>query len=377
MISTLRWIVLVMTLCVASFAHAHKPSDSYLLLTTQSSSDDVSGHWDIALRDLELSVGIDTNRDGAITWGELRAHEDAVFGYALQRLALRADGAPCAIARGALLVDTHSDGAYAVLNFSAHCTAPPRRLEVGYHLLFDLDPSHRGLLGLTADGIARSAVLSPEQPVQEFDLKHASPWHQFFQFVGDGMHHIWIGYDHMLFLISLLLPAVLVRREGRWIPVGTLRSALISVFAVVSAFTVSHSITLTLAALGVIGLPSRWVESGIALSVLLAALNNIWPQVTRRAWLLAFFFGLVHGFGFASVLNDLGLPRDALAISLAGFNIGVELGQLTVVLIVVPLIFLLRERRFYRPAILVGGSSAIAVVAAVWFLQRALGFGLN
>jgi hypothetical protein len=180
-----------------------------------------------------------------------------------------------------------------------------------------------------------------------------------------------------LFLISLLLPAVLVRRDGHWIPVGTLRSALLGVIAVVTAFTVSHSITLTLAALGVVGLPSRLVESGIALSVLLAALNNVWPQVTRRAWILAFAFGLVHGFGFASVLGDLGLPRDALAISLAGFNIGVEIGQLSVVLVVVPLIFVLRERRLYRPAILVGGSAAIAVVAAGWFVQRALGFGLG
>ncbi|MEO6689478.1 MAG: HupE/UreJ family protein [Dokdonella sp.] len=377
MSSMLRAIVIVMALCAAGLAHAHKPSDSYLFLTAQSSSADVSGHWDIALRDLELSVGIDTDHDGAITWGELRSHGEAVFDYALHRLALRADGAACMIARGDLLVDTHTDGAYAVLNFSAHCAAPPRQLEVAYHLLFDLDPSHRGLLGLTADGAARSAVLSPEQAVQTFDLAHATPWHQFFQFVGDGMHHIWIGYDHMLFLISLLLPAVLVRRKHRWMPVGTLRGALISVFAVVSAFTVSHSITLSLAALGMIGLPSRLVESGIALSVLLAALNNIWPQVTRSAWVLAFFFGLVHGFGFASVLNDLGLPRDALAISLAGFNIGVEFGQLTVVLIVVPLIFLVRQRRFYRPVVLVGGSSAIALVAAVWFLQRALGFGLN
>lgn len=374
--SIFRGLLIAVALCAAQLAYAHKPSDSYLSLSAQSSSADVSGHWDIALRDLELAIGLDSDRDGAITWGELRGHQAEVFDYALQRLALRADGAACPVTRGELLVDAHSDGAYAVLNFSAQCAAPPRQLEVEYHLLFDLDPSHRGLLGLSVDGHTRTAVLSPEQPLQTFDLKHTSPWHQFLQFVGDGMHHIWIGYDHMLFLISLLLPAVLIRREGRWIPVGTLRSALISVFAVVSAFTVSHSITLTLAALGVIGLPSRLVESGIALSVLLAALNNVWPQVTRRAWVLAFFFGLVHGFGFASVLNDLGLPRDALAISLAGFNIGVELGQLTVVLIVVPLIFLVRERRFYRPVVLVGGSCAIAFVAALWFLQRALGFGL-
>jgi hypothetical protein len=191
------------------------------------------------------------------------------------------------------------------------------------------------------------------------------------------MHHIWIGYDHMLFLISLLLPAVLARREHAWQPVASLRSALLGVLAVVTAFTVSHSITLTLAALDMIGLPSRLVESGIALSVLLASLNNIWPIVTRRGWVLAFCFGLVHGFGFASVLGDLGLPRDALALALAGFNIGVEIGQLAVVLAVVPLIYILRNARFYRSGILVGGSSAIALIAGVWFVGRALGLGLG
>jgi hypothetical protein len=383
MMRILRVFMAIAIAFLATSVQAHKPSDSYLVVDAPSDGNAISGHWDIALRDLELSVGLDADHDGAITWGELRGQQSKVFDYAFERLAFNADGATCPIARGELKVDTHSDGAYAVLAFEAHCAAPPKQLEIGYHLLFDLDPSHRGLLALTVDGATRTAVLSPEQPVQTLDLAHASHLHQFLQFVADGMHHIWIGYDHMLFLISLLLPAVLIRRRdnpdgiGHWVPVASLRSALWSVFAVVSAFTLSHSITLTLAALGVIGLPSRLVESGIALSVMLAALNNIFPRVTKRAWLLAFFFGLVHGFGFASVLNDLGLPRDALAISLAGFNIGVEFGQLSVVLLVVPLIFLLRKRRFYRPVVLVGGSSVIVAIAAVWFFGRVFGFGLG
>ena len=377
MSALLKWIALLAFAIAANRAEAHKPSDSYLTLNVSSSSAQVGGHWDIALRDLEVAIGLDANGDGAITWGELRQQSAQIFDYAIARLDLRADGNACVVSRGDVLTDTHSDGGYAVLNFTAFCAAPARQFEVGYRLLFDIDSSHRGLLHLGVDGAVRTAVLSPEQAVQNFDLANPSRWRQFLQFVADGVHHIWIGYDHLLFLISLLLPAVLVRRDGRWIPVGTLRSALLGVIAVVTAFTVSHSITLTLAALGVVGLPSRLVESGIALSVLLAALNNVWPQVTRRAWILAFAFGLVHGFGFASVLGDLGLPRDALAISLAGFNIGVEIGQLSVVLVVVPLIFVLRERRMYRPAILVGGSTAIAAVAVVWFMQRALGFGLG
>ena len=368
------WLILMMA---TSAVWAHKPSDSYLTLHVRSNDAQIQGQWDIALRDLELPLTVDTNRDGAITWGELRSRQTELFAYALQRLSLKSDAQVCTAVPETLLSDDHSDGGYAVLQFTARCPTAPKRLEVGYSLFFDIDPSHRGLLRLDVDGSSHSAVLSPDQSVQTFDLAENSRWSTFLQFVRDGMHHIWIGYDHLLFLISLLLPAVLIRRNGRWLPVGTLRSALLSVLSVVTAFTISHSITLTLAALGVVGLPSRLVESGIALSVLLAALNNIWPWVTRRVWLLAFGFGLVHGFGFASVLADLGLPRGALAVSLAGFNVGVELGQLTVVLAVVPLIFLLRSRRLYRPAVLVGGSSAIAVVATLWLVSRMTGFGLG
>jgi hypothetical protein len=367
----------LLLIAISCNVSAHKPSDSYLMLSARSGQATLAGQWDIALRDLDLALDLDADRDGAITWRELRTRESDLFDYALGRLSLGSGQTACTVVPGELLVDDHSDGAYAVLRFGVQCSEPVRHLRVGYRLLFDLDASHRGLLRLDVDGVSRSAVLSPEQATQQFDLAQSSRFDTFMQFVGDGMHHIWIGYDHMLFLISLLLPAVLVRRARAWQPVVSLRSALLGVLAVVTAFTLSHSITLTLAALDVVGLPSRLVESGIALSVLLASLNNIWPIVTRRGWVLAFCFGLVHGFGFASVLGDLGLPRDALALALAGFNIGVEIGQLTVVLAVVPLIFILRRARFYRPGVLVGGSSAIALIAGIWFFGRALGLGLG
>jgi hypothetical protein len=107
----------------------------------------------------------------------------------------------------------------------------------------------------------------------------------------------------------------------------TLKAALVDVLKIVTAFTLAHSLTLTLAALGALSLPSRLVESAIAASVILAALNNLWPLVHRWRALVAFTFGLIHGFGFASVLADLGLPRGALVLSLVGFNVGVELGS--------------------------------------------------
>jgi hypothetical protein len=142
------------------------------------------------------------------------------------------------------------------------------------------------------------------------------------------------------------------------------------VFKVVTAFTVAHSITLSLAALAMIELPTRLVESGIAFSVVLAALNNLWPLIRRGRWLVAFAFGLIHGFGFASVLADLGLPRHALLPALVGFNLGVEAGQLVIVLAFLPLAYGLRRTWFYRRLIFAGGSAAIALVAAIWMLER-------
>lgn len=373
----LRWLFLMICIAAAPIAWAHKPSDSFLTLQASTQSEVIVGQWDIALRDLDIALQLDANRDDTITWGEVRTRRSELFSFALAHLSLRSDTTDCTIVPGDLLIDDHSDGAYAVLRFNANCPAAPHSIDVNYSLLFDIDPSHRGLLRLDNGSSSISAVLSPAQAAQTFALEGVSRWETFTQFVGDGIHHIWIGYDHILFLISLLLPSVLARKKDHWVPVGTLGSALLSVLSVVTAFTIAHSITLTVAALRIVSLPSRLVESGIAFSVLLAAVNNVWPMITRRAWMLAFGFGLVHGFGFASVLADLGLPRGALAISLAGFNIGVELGQLTIVAVVVPLIFLWRSRDFYRPAVLVGGSCAIAVAASVWLCSRVLSLGLG
>ncbi|MEO5732069.1 MAG: HupE/UreJ family protein, partial [Rubrivivax sp.] len=156
-----------------------------------------------------------------------------------------------------------------------------------------------------------------------------------------------------------------------WQPVSRFPTAFWDVLRIVTAFTVAHSITLSLAVLGVVSLPSRVVESSIAASVVLAALNNVFPLFHGRRWLVAFTFGLLHGFGFASVLVDLGLPQQALALALLGFNLGVEVGQLTIVALFLPLAYLLRRGWFYRRVVLTGGSVVIAMLAAVWFVERA------
>ena len=358
-------------------ALAHKPSDSYLSLRIDEAR--LIGQWDIALRDLEYAIGLDADGDGNITWGEVKARHNDIASYALARLEIRSgsggdsgDAAqPCPLKVVGHMLDDHSDGAYAVLQFEAQCPAAPAALTLRYRLFFDFDAQHKGLLRLDVRGASLSGVFAADRAEQHFAIARVTPFGQFLAFTREGIWHIWIGFDHILFIISLLLPAVLLFASGGWRPVPRFAPAFWDVLRVVTSFTLAHSITLSLAALGAIALPSRLVESTIAASVVLAALNNIRPVVQGRRWMVAFGFGLIHGFGFASVLTDLGLPENALFIALAGFNIGVEIGQLAIVSAFLPLAFALRATWFYRRLMMLGGSVAVTAIALAWFIERA------
>ena len=258
-VALLGWSLLLFS---TQAAWAHKPSDSYLSIAIANGG--LNGRWDIALRDLEFAIGLDADGNGEITWGELRARHADIASYALTRLAIRADDAACTLQPGAQQVDEHSDGAYTVLALAISCPRVPEKLTLHYTLFADIDPQHRGLLNLSVDGATRTAVLGPQAATQTFELAQVSRWRQFVDFAREGVWHIWIGFDHILFLLSLLLPAVLVWRAPRWQPADALRDSFWEVFRIVTAFTVAHSITLSLATLGMVALPSRLVESAIA-----------------------------------------------------------------------------------------------------------------
>ena len=409
----LSFLVLFVFVFLAIFAStnafAHKPSDSYLTMSMPKDSANVTVRWDIALRDLDYVLQLDRDNDGALTWGEVRSRGDDITKYATANLALSSKDKPCALTTAApMQLDKHSDGTYAVLSLSAACGADKKEslteaLQVKYSLLFDVDPSHRGLVQWLAPGKdgkqeeALSVILGTESATQKLPLQAPSTWETFKQYVVEGAFHIWIGYDHILFLLSLLLPAVLVFRkdmtlrpepttfhpepvEGQLLaqtaskqilPAPSFLAALKEVLKVVTAFTLAHSITLSLAALGVVSLPSRWVESAIAASIIVAAVQNIRGVVDSKRWVMAFGFGLIHGFGFASVLADLGLPQNALITALVGFNIGIEGGQLAIVAVFLPLAFWLRKTKFYQVNVFKWGSVLIALLALYWLVQRA------
>ena len=374
-----RWLLLITLLLPLLSQHsawAHKPSDSYLTLRA-TGGNNIDIRWDIALRDLDYVLQLDRDDNGVLTWGEVRQRTEDITRLAMQRFTLTAGGSSCKLVNASdLQLDKHSDGTYAVLSLSAQCPTLNAPLKANYTLLFDVDPSHRGLVQWIAPvpagetGIAQALVFANESAEQTLALTAASAWQTLRQYAADGVWHIWIGYDHILFLLSLLLPAVLVRRAGQWDPAPTLRGSFVETLKVVTAFTLAHSITLSLAALQIVSLPSRLVESVIAASVVIAALSNLRGTVTKRRWVMAFAFGLIHGFGFASVLADLGLPQGALMLALIGFNAGVEIGQLCIVAVFLPIAFWLRATRFYRVGVLTGGSLLVALLASWWLVQR-------
>jgi hypothetical protein len=370
----IRWLALCFALLAHGAALAHKPSDSYLTLRGSSETSEVNVRWDIALRDLDYVLELDRDGNGALTWGEVRQRADDITRYATTHLALATGDKACEWqTAGPMMLDKHSDGTYAVLSLTAKCDSLERGVKVRYSLLFDVDPSHRGLVQWIAPAstASQALVFGTESAEQTLAAQPQGAWQTLKQYLVDGVWHIWIGYDHILFLLSLLLPAVLVRRGDEWQPAGSLKRSLLEVLKVVTAFTLAHSITLSLAALHVISLPSRIVESTIAASVVVAALNNLRGTIEKKRWVMAFVFGLIHGFGFASVLADLGLPQQALALALVGFNLGVEVGQMAIVVAFVPVAFALRKTKFYRKGLLTFGSVVVAIIAGWWFVQRA------
>ncbi len=362
-------ILLVIIMLTSPLVWSHKSSDSFVNL--QINGNTITGRWDIALRDLEYALALDIDNDGAITWSELRNRYQEIENYAFTRLQVNQGPGECIREPGLLQIDHHSDGAYAVINFDLICSSLVDKLNVEYHLLFDLDPTHRGLVQINHGTSSEFVIFSPEKQQANIDFNPSSQWQTFVQFLKEGVWHIWIGYDHILFLLCLLLPSVVSRTPTGWVQNTSFTNTLGQVGKIITAFTLAHSITLLLGVLQIVSLPSRLIESTIAFSVMMVAANNLYPFFRERAWFVAFVFGLIHGFGFASVLTDLDLTTANVGVSLLGFNLGVEIGQLAIVSVYLPMAYLLRSYWFYQRIVLYAGSQAIMLLAFVWFMQRA------
>ncbi len=371
----LRILLLLFALVAADASHAHSASTSYLQIGAVNGGE-VSLAWRIALRDVDALLDLDADRDGRLTWGEVEDRASDIVHLAARSLELHSDDRACPIAWQPPRFESIDGAVFLRLAAGARCAGAPARIDVHYALFAGIDPSHRALV--TTPGTVRPALLAPNGSLTiAFAAPDAAPAaHGFTTMLADGVLHILSGFDHMLFLVALMLPAVVERRDGRWVARADLRGALVQVAWIATAFTIAHSITLALASFGLVRVPARVIEPLIAATVLATALNNLRPIVTTRLAVASFCFGLIHGFGFAEVLAPLALPPLELARALLAFNLGVEGGQLIVIGTSIALLAALRRWHGYPRWILGGGSAALALTASAWIVERVFDISL-
>ncbi len=368
----------------SSEARAHATGENYVWLNVGET--DLHGVFEIRLEDLRTKLGLSIPPDPEAARERVAETAPEVWAYIRDKFSITADGQEIVLEpQGTDLREAEGLGHFAKYFYRTPEMVVPDLLTVRNEIFLDEDRFHRALLLIETNAKTGEAyggeftvqIFSATNVEQELDLTAVEAILEPRDFVWQGVLHIWIGIDHVLFLLTLLLPAVLVYQasatNGQWSRLPHFRSALWNIVKIVTVFTVAHSITLTLAALDIVRLPSRFVETMIALSIIVVALNNIFPRYRVSTLAIIFFFGLFHGLGFASVMGDLPFRMVSLIKVVLAFNIGVELGQVAIVAAAIPLLYWLAQFDFYPRWVLKGGSVVIAIIAAYWLFERATG----
>lgn len=340
--------------CVGLFwtsnALAHQPSTAYLHI--DASQEVASGSWDIPLIDLQLALGLDRNLDQQLSWGEVTAQIEQIESLLQSAIVITQGSTACNLNFSKPLANQiHGDG-YVHLAWRSNCQATSP-LGINYQLFTDLNADHRALLSLITDQGSQSHVI--RRSANNYPLSQQG----FISYLFEGVVHIWIGYDHLLFLLLLLLPLI----GTNW------RQSVKRSLWLISAFTVAHSLSLVVVTLGNLSLPVQLVELSISLSIVAAAGLLVWRPNHRVSAALALALGLLHGLGFANVLRELLANGDNLALHLLAFNLGVEAGQLAVASVVIPLLILAHQ--WFNYILVVRGAALVSLgIAIYWTAER-------
>jgi hydrogenase/urease accessory protein HupE len=289
-------------------------------------------------------------RDDTASALAFEEHREELGGWLLEHVAVAAPDGPC---RGSF-DGMRFDGDGVALALSYACPGHPQRLDLDARFLGDLARGHRHLATLSAGNDRRDGVAVASRTTLSIGADAPASRSLFAPLVRMGIEHILTGYDHLLFLLALVLIG------------GPIRS----VVGAITAFTAAHSITLGLAALGVWAPSPRFVEPCIALSIAYVGIENWFARDARGRWRVTFPFGLVHGFGFAGALREIALSRAEIPTALFAFNLGVEVGQVAVLLIVLPLVLVARKKNVWERIGMRACTAAIAFAGIVWFVVR-------
>ncbi|GAB3727268.1 HupE/UreJ family protein [Luteimonas pelagia] len=363
-----RWRLLAVGLLLGALppvASAHSVSTAHVLIEQGHEDGDVLT-LDVPVVDAALALPLDADRDDRITWGEAWARRQDLLEMGVDGMRLERGGRACTLhPRG--LATRRIDGlGHLTLDYRVACPSQGA-LRFTYRLFAETDPEHRAFVRVREGASQAAVVTGGNRQGVAIPAVQSSGFSSFFV---EGIRHLAIGYDHIAFLVALLLPAGLATVGGAWRPSGSFRTALFHSAAVATAFTLAHSLTLAAAVLGWVRVDSAAVEAVIAGSIIIAALANLRPRWSGRTWKLAFLFGLVHGFGFAGALSALGLPASGRTWALLGFNLGVEIGQLAIVVFALPPLYVAARTRWYRHVGMPLVSLAVAGLALFWLVER-------
>jgi hypothetical protein len=367
----IRWLTIVVLygLWLAP-AQAHKASDAYGVLNV--SRGEARVQLSLAVKDLDAAIDtLDADNNREVSWGEIDAAMPVIAQRIGQDLGWQCAGQAFKPTWRFESLEQRSDGAYVRLASALPC-AQASQLRLNYAFMQGLDPTHRLIIVGTIEGRSMASVLSDQQ--RELSLTETtaqgsasmftSGWVTLAHFFPEGMHHIITGYDHLAFLLALLLP-IRLRRRAQTSHDGVKQHGFGMLVSTVTAFTIGHSITLVMATLGLIASPS-WVEPAIVITIAASALLNLWPVRWLRSDVLALGFGLIHGLGFSSIMREAGVSAQMLPWALGGFNLGVEAGQLIGVGVWCLCNLLIGSWLHYQRVVVQGGSVALACLAMYW-----------
>jgi hypothetical protein len=373
---------LLVVLAVAQSAFAHRGDQSYVYLDVGEKS--LGGRVEFPVNDVKAAFGIDLLLSGDELIQALDEASPTLRAYAAQHFSIGLDGETWPVTfEGAEMLAWYPKEAqrnYVILPFRVDrkFDSVPRTFAVTFNPFFDEIENRDALLligndwqsGVIDNGEGVFLRYTPGNDTQTVGLDSGAWWKTMGASVKLGVDHIKTGPDHILFIFVLLLPSVLMLGAAGWRAAPTFGSALWRILKIATMFTLAHTITFTLAGLGVLPLPpSKFVEAVIAISIAMAALHNLYPLTKNKEWAIAFGFGLFHGMGFASLVEDLDVSRKTQLISLLGRNVGIEIGQVAVIILAFPALFLLRRTSAYR-GVFVVGSVLLSVVSVGWMIER-------
>lgn len=368
MLNIIKTIIIITIISLPGFAYGHQISTAYLS-THVNNAGKMTGELQLRLYDLNKVLLLDLDDNGQLTWHELTQKKYLIEKYIHNNLSFSRKNIPCNLrTNNNWKIDPRHNESYLLITFSGQCVFTGK-LDITYKAFFEQDNQHKIIANISYKNNTQTGILSNENRKISFELEKNTSLTTVKTFAKQGIKHILAGYDHILFLLCILL-FFTFQSENSF----NNRTNFVNIGKIVTIFAIAHSITLTITAMGWIATSGKWIEIGIALTIILSALNNIWP-ILKRISGVTFIFGLLHGIGFAGELQKIGFSTDYQLLSIAAFNIGIEIGQLLILTFLLPALLLAKHCiNFIKPnshrVCLIGSSSCIAIIGFFWVSER-------